>query len=199
MIAVTLAALLVVATCIGASFRRLYFATTPTALDPAILLKELTGEKGRARYLDVCAAIAQTPEADWEREVVAALASPPELRAALINEQLSELDFRLQRWIRVPRVCASIASSAGFLLAASALRIGLGDIDTAVDADITEILNRAAFDALGIAALGMWGTVTCISIQMQARRASKARLQATDKWIERLESLALGSQPEQLR
>ena len=161
----------------------------PTALEPALLLKELTGEKGRARYGDVCAAIAQTADADWERDVVEALSMPPSVRAALINEQLSELDYRLQRWIRVPRVCASIASSAGFLLAAMALRLGLDGIEILGDADVGDMLNRAAVNALGIAALGMWGTVTCISIQMHARRAVKSRLQATDKWIERLESL----------
>ncbi|WP_394849313.1 hypothetical protein LZC95_17935 [Pendulispora brunnea] len=192
MIFVVLASLAVVLTCIGASFRRLYFATTPTALAPAPLVKALTGPKGRAAYADVCAAIVATPDADWERDVVEALAQPPGLRAALINEQLSELDWRLQRWIRVPRVCASISSSAGFLLAAMALRIGLAGIENLADVDVGERLNAAALDALGIAALGMWGTVTCISIQMQARRVVKSRLEATDKWIERLEALQPG-------
>src|SRR5207248_255103 len=70
----TLAALAVVVTCIGASLRRLYFAIVPTALDPVPLVKELTGEKGRARHREVCAAIAEVPGADWERDVVAALA-----------------------------------------------------------------------------------------------------------------------------
>lgn len=185
-----MAALLVVVTCIGASFRRLYFATMPTALDPAPLVKELLGEKGRARYADICAAIATTPDADWERDLVDALGKPEDIRAALINEQLRELDYRLQRWIRVPRVCASVASSMGFLLAAAALRVGLGQLDGLEDVDVSAAFNDAALDALGIAALGMWGTVTCIAIQMQARRAVKARLDATDKWIERLEALA---------
>ena len=38
-------------------------------------------------------------------------------RVALVNEQLAELDYLAQRWERVPRVCASISTSFGFLLA----------------------------------------------------------------------------------
>ena len=189
MIFVTLAALAVVLGCIGASVRRLDFAINPTPLDAGLLVKELLGARGRARYAAVCRAIAETPEAEWERDVVEALGADVEVRTARINEQLAELDYRLQRWIRVPRTCASIASSTGFLLAAVALRIGLARVDTLTDEALNDALQASALDALGVAALGMWGTVACISIQRHARSAAKERLDAADKLIERLETL----------
>jgi hypothetical protein len=187
---VTAAALAIVLMCIGASTKRLWYATNPTSLDAGQLVKELAGDKGRGRYEDVCRAIAETPDAEWERDLVEALGERGEARTARINEQLAEFDYRLQRWARVPRVCASISSSAGFLLAAMAMRIGLGRIDMASDDALHEALNDAALDALGVAAVGMWGTIACIAIQARARRAARDRLDATDKLVERLEALA---------
>lgn len=176
--------------CIGASARRLYFAVHPTPLDAALLVKELQGARGRARYAALCRAIAETPEADWERDLVDALGADEEVRVARINEQLAELDHRLHRWIRVPRVCASISSSSGFLLAAVALRLGLARVDALAEEAVTDTLQAAALDALGIVALGMWGTVACIALQRQARVVAKARLEAADKLVDRLEILA---------
>src|SRR4051812_14648415 len=102
--------------CVAASVRRLVFGVGPTALHPAILLEALRGNPDQARdnYERLADALEKVPEADWERELMDALARPKEERAALVNEQLSELDYRVGRWSRVPRVCASIATSFGF-------------------------------------------------------------------------------------
>jgi hypothetical protein len=185
----TLLALTTTVICIAASVRRLRFAIAPTALDPGVLLEALRGDRGREELSRVREAVMREPGADWERALFEAIESEEGVRAALVNEQLTELDFRLQRWARVPRVCASIASSAGFLLAAVALRAGL------LGASASEELDRSAIDAvvftaINVAAMGVVGAVACAAIHIQAGKLAKARLEATDKLVERLEALA---------
>jgi hypothetical protein len=153
-------------------------------------VKELLGDRGRAQYPAVRDAILRSPEASWERDVLEALAHPLPQRTALVNEQLAELDWMIGRWSHVPRVCASIASSTGFLLGAMALRIGLESATLADDAQITSALHGVVADALGVAAIGIAGTVACVAIQHQARRVAKNRHAAADKLVERLEALS---------
>ena len=185
----TVLAALVAAACIGASIRRLRFAQSPTALDPSVLLEALRGDEGRSELARVRAAIAAVPDADWERGLVAALDAAADARTALVNEQLSELDFRLQRWTRVPRVCASLASSAGFLLAALTLRSGLLGASASDEIDSAAI-DDVVFTAINVASLGVVGAVACAVIQAQASKLAKARREQTDRLVERLETLA---------
>jgi hypothetical protein len=187
MILILLAAI-VAGACVAASARRLRIAQAPTALDPVVLLEALRGEKGRAELARVRRAIASAPDAEWERGLLAALDESARARAALVNEQLTDLDLRLQEWARVPRVCASIASSGGFLLAALTLRSGL------LGASAAEAMDRASVDdvvfrAIDVAALGVAGAVVCAAIHIHAGKLSKARMEATDRLVERLESL----------
>ena len=186
--------ILVAVGCVAASLRRLGFAVAPTWLDAQALVEALRGDRGRARWADVCDAIAKDARADWERDLVAALRSKadPETRTALVNEQLSDLDWRLARWARVPRVCASVASSAGLLLGALALRAGLNDLDLATPDSLHAALDAAAGRALAVVCVGVAGTTWCVAINWHAQRAAKARLEATDKLVERLEALASG-------
>ncbi|MEO6420026.1 MAG: hypothetical protein ABIP39_11490 [Polyangiaceae bacterium] len=163
--------------CIAASTKRLSFAIAPTFLDTPMLVQALrTGLPPKA----LRQAIADSPEADWERAVMEALDQPEAARNALLNEQLSEMDYRLQRWTRVPRVCASIASTSGFLLATVALTEGLND-GVALDS------GTLVHDAISSVTLGIAGAVYCVAAQFRARTEVKDRLAATDKLIERLE------------
>jgi hypothetical protein len=168
----------------------LYFAISSTSLDPELLVKELLGDRGRAQFPAVRDAILRSPDATWERDVLEALAHPLPQRTALVNEQLAELDWMIGRWSRVPRVCASIASSTGFLLGAMALRIGLNDATLVDDAQISGVLHGVVADALGVAAIGIAGTIACVAFQHQALRVAKSRHAAADKLIERLEALS---------
>lgn len=134
--------------------------------------------------------MAKDPAADWERDLLEALAAPTAQRAALVNEQLTELDYRIQRWSRVPRVCASIATSAGFMLATLILRQGLADSSEDVPAEVGEmIVNGLVGDALTVGVMGMVGTAFCIGALTEARRIAKAHAAAADRLVERLEDL----------
>jgi hypothetical protein len=175
---ITLLAIVVVVLSVAASARRLSFAVAPTALDPDEILLALK----KRPLAEIERAIAANPQADWERALFEALAHKGEERAAAVNEQLAELDFRAQRWQRVPRVCASIATSTGFLLASLALRQGLASEEMDID--------RAVVGAINVAAVGIAGASFCIALQVTARRAAKARMEATDRLVERLERLA---------
>ena len=167
--------------CIAASTRRLHFAMAPTFLDvPTLLQGFRTGLRPQA----LAEAIADVPEADWERAVLDAFTQPEAARNALVNEQLGEMDFRLQRWNRVPRVCASVASTGGFLLATLALTTGLSD-GVPLDSGGT-LVN----DAIGAVTFGIAGAVFCVAAQFRARDEAKERLRAADKLVERLERLA---------
>jgi hypothetical protein len=186
----TLVALLIALACVAASARRLVFAITATALDPAILAASLRGDGGRALFDDLRAAVERVPEADWERAVAHATEKPRDERTALVNEQLMELDYRVARWARVPRVCASIATSSGFLLATLVLCRELTDSRDPVQGASEAAMHAAVTDAINVAAIGLAGAAFCIAIQFRARRVAAARAQATDKLVERLEALS---------
>ena len=142
------------------------------------------------------ALVTNDPAADWERDLLAALESPMEHRAALVNEQLTELDYRIQRWARVPRVCASIATSFGFMLATLVLRKGMADFGD-LPSDVVELIVFGLVgDALTVAALGIVGTAFCIGAHAEAKKIAGRRMKAADKLVERLEAL-LGPQEVQ--
>jgi hypothetical protein len=99
-----------------------------------------------------------------------------------VNEQLAELDYRAQRWGRVPRVCASISSTSGFLLASLAMRAGLASEDMDI--------NAAVLAAINVVTIGLAGTAFCVAAHVRARAMTRARLAATDALVDRLETLA---------
>ena len=192
-----LAAALVALACVLASARRLWFAAYATVLDPGDVLRALDGGASLARLRETVAGV---PDAEWERELFAALETPqPEARAALVNEQLTELDFRLQRWSRVPRVCASVATSVAILLGTMVLRRGVVEAP-----DLTEDFGQAFLwsllgDAITVVAFGLVGTAFCIGAHAYARRTTRARLEAADRMVERLEGMAALSTRESTR
>jgi ABC-type Fe3+-siderophore transport system permease subunit len=101
-----------------------------------------------------------------------------------VNEQLTELDHRVQRWVRVPRVCASICTSSGFLLAATLLRTSLAE--PSVNPDVHGV-DVAVLAAVNIAAIGLAGAAFCIALQMHARKAAASSAQAYDRLVALLE------------
>ena len=182
-------AVLVVLACAAASARRVWFAANATALHPDVVYEALSGASGPASLDALRAVVANEPDADWERDLLATLAAPPDVRVALVNEQLTELDYRIQRWARVPRVCASISTSVGFMLATLVLRTALADTGD-VPIEIGELVIRGLVgDALTVGALGIVGTAFCIGAQSEARRIATAWAAGADRLVERLEAL----------
>jgi hypothetical protein len=179
-------ALLIAVSSVVASAARLRFVLAPTPLDPAVVDRALsTWKRGREGLLGRLARVfSSVPEAEWETALVQALRSPRDVRTALVNEQLTELDHRLQRCVRVPRVCASICTSSGFLLAATVLRVSLGGSETPTDPGG---VDAAVFQAIDVAAVGLAGAAFCIAIQMRARRIAASKAEAFDRMVQRLE------------
>jgi hypothetical protein len=168
-------------TCALASARRLALAVAPTSLEPSLLLDALAGAGAHTwtRLRDGIVARALP----WESELFAAFVDPSSAaREASVNEQLLELDWRAQRWSRVPRVCASIATSAGLCCAAVAVLTG-----PAMTGSDTLASLMGAIDSL---ALGIAGTCFCVAVHLRARRVLRERLASTDRLIERLRRLA---------
>jgi hypothetical protein len=188
----------------------------PTSLDLGTLEAALRGNVGRDRWLALARVVSgrvesprlttPPPEAadvplkgpagevpEWEAGVFDAMSIPGDGRTALLNEHLQDLDWRLQRWARVPRVCASIASSAGFLLGCLALREGLL-VSSDLPLEVREMAMHAALNhAVDVIAIGLAGTAFCVSIQLRAKKAARDRALAADKLVERLESLVRSS------
>lgn len=184
-------AIVVALACVAASARRLWFAANPTVLHPEDVLAFLSNTSEEPPLDRLRARVADISEADWERDLLDALHAPTaEARVALVNEQLTELDLRTMRWDRVPRVCASIATSVGIMLGTLVLRNGLASSpDLAGEAGerfVRAILN----DAISVAAFGLVGTAFCIAAHAQARRLSRAHLAAADRMVEKLETMA---------
>ncbi len=184
-------AALVALACAAASARRVWFAAHATGLHPADVDEAIAMSTDRGEAIaKLRTLVAKEASADWERDLLAALDAPAAARAALVNEQLTELDYRIQRWARVPRVCASIATSFAFLLASLVLRKGLVDAGD-LPSDLGELMVRGLIgDAFTVAAMGMIGTAFCIAAQGEAKKIAKRRMVAADKLVERLETSA---------
>ena len=173
----------------------MWFAANATALHPEDIHAALRKARGPEAITALRELVASEPGADWERDLLGALTAPVAQRIALVNEQLTELDYRIQRWARVPRVCASIATSFGFMLATLVLREGLADTGE-VPIEVGEmVLKGLVADALMVGAMGLIGTAFCIGAQSEAKRIAKARSVGADKLVERLEEL-LAAEPE---
>jgi len=179
------AAIVIAVLCVAASAVRLKFALVPTGMVPEALEVALSrpGCEGRAGGgLEL--AVAREPSASWERALFESLRAPSPQREALVNEQLTELDYLVQRWVRVPRVCASICTSSGFLLAATVLRTSLATPSDAMDG---QAVDAAVLQAINVAAIGLAGAAFCVAIQMRARRAAASSALAFDRLVGRLE------------
>jgi hypothetical protein len=174
--------------CVLASARRLELAMETSALDPTALLEALRGaDADSVRRLREVAAT--RPDLPWEKAVLEALAeSDPAARDAALEEQLLERDWRSQRWARVPRVCASIATSGGFLFASIALMQGL-----AAPAEEGPAVGATLLAAVNALLLGIAGTTFCVAVHMRTRRVVRDRVAGTDRLVERLRSLAGGA------
>lgn len=179
----TVLSALVALGCVLASARRLAGVVSVTWLDPKLLLRELRcGDAERAAALR--GAAADCPGAVWERAILEALATPDaRARASLVHEQLRELDWNAQRWARAPRVCASVASSAGFLFGCAALMRALDDPEACGGvAGLVPALNAVA---VGIAA-----ACFCMAAHARSRRIIRSRLADADRLVECLEAEA---------
>ncbi len=165
----------------------MWIVAAPTALAPDDVLYAL--KKG-VSLTQLRRVVADEPNAEWERDLFDALSTPsPEARAALVNEQLTELDLRMKEWERVPRVCASIATSFGILLGTLVLRQGLANAPD-LSGELGELFVRSVLgDAISVACFGIVGTAFCIGAHAQAKRLAKARMEASDRMVERLEAL----------
>jgi hypothetical protein len=184
----TLGAAIVALACVLASGLRLAWAVAPIGLEPRMVLEALEGPGATLRSLST--ALASDPRLAWEQELFAAFEESDErVRAARVNEQLFELEGRLTRAARVPRVCASIATSAGLLFGSLALLRGLA----VPEGEDSVAANHAALSsALGAVALGIAATAFCVAVHVRAGRVSAQRRAAIDELITRLERLRSG-------
>jgi hypothetical protein len=182
-----LGAALVALACLLASAHRLVVVIAPTGLEPRTVLDALRGERGVRLLSGLREVLATDDRFTWEREFFAAFDEPAgPRRDALVNEQLLEFEWRAERWARIPRVCASVATSAGLLFGSVALLQGLS---IEGDADPGAAIHGALGAALGSLALGIAATAFCASVYVRARRVSRQRRAAVDELVERLERL----------
>ncbi len=168
--------------CIAGSTRRLVLAVSPTAFDAGLLLGALKSQADLGALRDGLAAVA-----GWEHDLLeAASAANPAARGPLVDEQVIEADWATERWIRAPRVGASVATSAGFLSACVILIRALGD--SASGAPVAGVRLTPALDAL---ALGIVGTAFCVAIHLRARAVTRERRAAVDRLVDRVRMLSI--------
>lgn len=189
---VAVCAAIVGAACVAASGRRLAWAIAPMGLDPLLIRRALEGKDAAAVCAGLRRELARSGLGDpfgWERELFAAFDEPEhQARDARVNEQLIELEGRTERWSRVPRVCSSIGTSAGFLLASIALVQGLA-VPEGEDGSGTIAIHAALYSALGALSLGIAATSFCVAVHVRAAIVSRERRAAVDQLVERLERL----------
>jgi hypothetical protein len=172
--------------CVLASTRRLVWALCPTPFDARLLASALGADASR-NAAKLREAFGARERSDWEVAVLRARAEPStDARDALLSEQLTEFDGRAQRWSRVPRVCASVATSAGFLFASVGLIRDLSTLDPTSSG--AEAMQSALFAALDALAIGVAATSFCAAVHVRARRAARDRTAAAERLIEKLGS-----------
>jgi hypothetical protein len=185
----TVGAALVALACVSASTRRLAWAVAPIELEPRAILKALEGENGRLLFSALKAEFASDVRFGWVRGLGAAFDEPAgPSRDALVNEELLEFEARATRWARVPRVCASIGTSAGLLFGSLSLLQGLAISDAQEGGG--GAIRDALFSALGSLSLGIAGTAFCVAVHIRAGRLARERRAAVDELVDRLERLA---------
>jgi hypothetical protein len=180
--------------CALASARRLAWATTPVALDLRLLDEALEERPSPASVRALREAMASDPALarGWEADLFDAFLAPGDderLRAGQLGESLIDLEGLCQRWARVPRVCASVATSTGFLAATIVL---LGSLSAPAPDDTVgpaAALHEAMASAVGAFALGLAGASFCGAAHVRARRAVTLRLEEIARLVDRLESL----------
>jgi hypothetical protein len=174
--------------CIVASLTRLSFVVAPAGLDPALLLRALRATRDRSVLRTLLEATRGQRGLEWAHELFAALIEDrAPAREALLSERLTDLDARAARWARVPRVCASIASSAGFLCGSLVIVQSLG-VSSASEGN--EDVHSTLTSALNAVALGIAGAAFAIAVHVRARPAAAAWAQGMDRLIARLRVLA---------
>lgn len=166
------------------------WAVAPTGLD-ARALSDALGARAdpelARRLRDACG---DDPRLSWERGLFeASISADDAIRRAMVSEQILDLDGRIQRWARVPRVAASVSTSTGFLLASLALIGSLG----AAPAGETSPAGLSTADlasAVAALAVGVAGASFCIAVHVGSSRAVAQRLAAIDRLTAHLETLA---------
>jgi hypothetical protein len=172
--------------CVLASARRLAWAVAPTRLDPALVVEALTRGDHAALMPALAQVLKSDPKADWERDLFSAFDERDSAgRGARVNEQLTELDARAGRWLRVPRVCARLAASAGFLFASIALLRALA----ASGADATEASPQTLLSAVDAVAIGLAGLSFCVAVHFRSRSVLSRRMADFDRLVGRIEGL----------
>ena len=189
----TLGAAIVALACVVASGRRLASVVAPTGLDLRMVGKALEGEARDERGAGVQslrAAVDSDGRLQWESDLLAAFDEADERqRDARVNEQLLEIEGRLARSSRVPRVCASIATSAGLLFGTLALVEGLA-IPAGEGGMVAS--HGALSSALAAVSLGIAATAFCVAVHVRAGRIAAARRAATDDLVTLLQRLRSG-------
>jgi hypothetical protein len=176
------------------SLNRLRYAVMPTAVDIGVLVRALRASpNAHDAVLATLERVAvASPDAEWERDLIAATKVPSLDRAAHFSELVNEFHFRLERWVRVPRVLASVSSSACFLLATLLLRRGLTTDIVLDDSGIVGV-DQLVMQAVNVAALGLAGTAVCVAAQLRARRIVRARAGEVDTLMELLDPWTVSS------
>ncbi|MBK6690936.1 MAG: hypothetical protein IPG50_01805 [Myxococcales bacterium] len=180
-------AALVSVACVAAAARRLVFLLDASAFDPDLLLNALRGDAGQRLVGPLVDAMVKEGHVADESDLLVAIRSNAD--PGMLSEHLLELDYRFERWARVPRVCASIASSTGLLFATWAMRAALGSAPALGDEAFNGAVEAAIGQALAVVGVGAVGTIACIAVVYEARRLGRARRSAFDQLTRRLEVL----------
>jgi hypothetical protein len=178
---------IVACACVLACAFRLAWAVAPSSLDAGLLLQRLDGwDAGMEKAIET--SLGSSPSLAPDQGLWAALACRDATeRDALLNEELLDLRWRAERWARVPRVSASIATSTGFLFGCIALIEGLSNPATLQD------VGRAVTPAIDSLSVSIAGASFCIAVHMRAGRAAKQRLAAMERLVDRLQDRVVSS------
>jgi hypothetical protein len=181
---VVLAALVGLA-CTLAGARRLWLGIAPSGFDHDLLARALRDATALRRLRDGLEARGTD---SLERSLVAAASGEDVAsRDALIDEQVIEANWQVLRWAPVPRVCASISTSAGFLCACVSVIQTLA-VDPG-DAGVAPSLRSA----LAAVAFGIAGASFCIAVHVRLRPLMSHRRAATVRLVDRLRTLGQGA------
>jgi len=175
-------ACMIAVACVYFSWRKLAFLMAVLPMDLAALARAKVSPALVAQHV-----VRETPFG----ALVHALTLPRSERAYVLNEALLDMNHAIEVDRRMPRVLASIGTSACLMLASLVLREVLSS-DAADSMLEAGVFDGPLSSALAVGLWGVFAATTCVAIYSRTLRVEREFSRGVDAYVDALDPLGRG-------